>query len=230
MASTAHIIRLRGPFVSNFLVYDKNSTVLIDSGFVGARRRLRKALAEIGRTIADLDLILLTHGHFDHAVHLHWLMAQSGAPLHGHPVEQIHLDGKWPYRGKARVCGASEAVGRFTHRYRPAKITDFLADGEHIPLAGGFRVLHLPGHTEGHLGFFHEATGICFSGDLWSHQRFRKAVAPGILNTCPEHFPDSFRKVLATEPRALYPNHDEGSSPEAMWARFQQYCEKMGWK
>lgn len=102
---SANIVRLKGPVVSNYLIYDRDSTVLIDGGFWRGKQRLVHALSQIGRKLRDLDLILLTHGHLDHTLHLADIRARSGAPVAGHPADQVHINGRWPYRGPSRFAG-----------------------------------------------------------------------------------------------------------------------------
>lgn len=123
--------------------------------------------------------ILLTHGHLEHAGAAA-LRTRTGAPLHAHPLDAAHLEARHPYRGATRVCGALEAAGRWILGYEPPPIDAPLADGDVLPVWGGLRVVHLPGHTVGHCGFHSLRHDFLFNGDLWV--RFLLRTQPGSCN------------------------------------------------
>ncbi|HHG84573.1 MAG TPA: MBL fold metallo-hydrolase [Bacteroidetes bacterium] len=226
MSQAVTIVRLKGPIVSNFLIYDADSTVLVDGGMIGGVKRLESALENIGRRVEDLDLILLTHGHFDHALHIHSIRMRSGAKVAAHPAEQVHVNGKWPYRGPSRVAGTAERIGRFLCRYKAFELDRHLTDGEYIDLCGGIRAIHLPGHTTGHLGFFVETNRILLTGDLFSHWDRRKSQAPAIFSTCPALYPASFAKVIALNPVGIQCNHGNDDSPKTMYNTLKEWAKE----
>ena len=91
--------------VPHVLVDDRSGVVILDTGLPVDGVRIRRKLAQLGAGPRDVRAILLTHGHLDHAGSLSELKAWSGAPVYAHALEQAHLDGAFPYRGLARVCG-----------------------------------------------------------------------------------------------------------------------------
>lgn len=96
--------------------------------------------APVLRYLADegltLDAILLTHHHADHVGGVPALRATASAPVYG---------------------PAQEAIEGLTH---PLKEGDVVA----LPGIGtSFRVLDIPGHTAGHVGYYGE--GVLFCGD-----------------------------------------------------------------
>jgi glyoxylase-like metal-dependent hydrolase (beta-lactamase superfamily II) len=185
----------------------RREAVIIDTGLTGEMWALARVLKEIGLGWSDVRAILLTHGHLDHTGHLARLKQLTGAPILAHPAEQAHIDGTFPYRGASRVCGALEACGRALLRYRAAAIDEPLHDGMDLPYWGGLRVIHLPGHTQGHCGFLSAKLDLLFTGDLFASYGFLAHLPPAILNSCPEYFDSSLQRVQEIKPRRIVPNH-----------------------
>lgn len=199
---------IRSWFGSFYLLVDGARSVVLDTGLAaGDRGRLRRALAAHGLGPRDVAAIVLTHGHFDHTGNLAWLKAWTGAPLYAHPAEQAHIEGTFPYRGAARVCGVLEAVGRAMLRHRPARIDHPIADGDVLPFWGGLRVVHLPGHTDGHCGFLSAKRDLLFVGDLFASFGFSTHRPPGIFNSRPELLAGSLAKAAAVRAARIVPNH-----------------------
>ncbi len=221
-----HAIGGPWPLVSCHLPVWGNSAVLIDTGLWGAPRGLRKLMCRLGLKPESLCAILLTHGHLDHTGGLAAIKAWSRAPVYAHPAEQAHIDGNYPYRGAARVCGALEAAGRALLRYRTVKIDVTLRDGDELPFWGGLRVVHLPGHTAGHCGFFSARENVLFSGDLFASYGVCTHLAPGFLNSEPTRLPASVARVRALDPVGLIPNHYDCADITAHRRRFERLCRE----
>jgi glyoxylase-like metal-dependent hydrolase (beta-lactamase superfamily II) len=187
---------------------DGRGAVLLDTGLVGERWQIRWQLRRLGLEPRDVRAILLTHGHLDHAGNLAWAKQWTGAPIYAHPAEQAHIDGDFPYAGAARWCGWLERAGRAILGVgAPAKIDVPLADGEELPWWGGLRVVHLPGHTLGHCGFYSARHRVLFSGDLFASYFFKVHLPPPILNSAPELIPASLEKARRLGARFLVPQH-----------------------
>jgi glyoxylase-like metal-dependent hydrolase (beta-lactamase superfamily II) len=191
----------------HLLVDNLGQAVLLDTGLFGEMPFLRLKLKRLGLKPSDLKAILLTHGHLDHAGNLAEVKALTGAPIYAHPTEQSHIDGTYKYQGINRWCGRLEGLGRFCFAYRPAQIDVPLHDGDKLPFWGGLRVVHLPGHTAGHCGFYSAPYDLLFSGDLFASYFYNTHLPPPILNSYPELIPSSVDKALALKPRRIIPNH-----------------------
>ena len=207
----------------HLLVDDERNAVLIDTGLVGEFFLLRRLLRKLELKPSDIKAILLTHGHLDHTGNLAVIRDWTGAPVYAHPAEQEHIRGTYPYQGTARWCGRMEAIGRTILRYRPAAIDHPLSDGEQLPFWGGLQVLHLPGHTAGHCGFYSARHDLLFSGDLFASYFYSVHAPPPILNSQPERLPASFARVAELNPRFLLPNHYDYADPQLHRQRFQKH-------
>jgi glyoxylase-like metal-dependent hydrolase (beta-lactamase superfamily II) len=113
-----------------------------------------------------------------------------------------------------------EACGRIILRYRRAAIDHLLHDGMELPYWGGLRVIHLPGHTAGHCGFYSARFNLLFSGDLFASYGLVTHLPPDFLNSCPEHFSASLDRVNELAPQRIIPNHYLGFDSEIHRRKF----------
>jgi len=211
---------IRGIMGCCFLLADGDASVMIDTGMVGEPELIRRLVRKLGLKPQSIKAILLTHGHLDHAGNLAWLKDWTGAKVFAHVEEVRHVAGTYPYTGVARWCGRLEAAGRFLFRYRAATIDEFLSDGQELPYWGGLRVIHLPGHTGGHCGFYSARHDLLFSGDMFASYFFNVHRSPAILNSVPEHFPASVEKIRRLNPRWIVPCHYDCLDGELHRRRF----------
>jgi glyoxylase-like metal-dependent hydrolase (beta-lactamase superfamily II) len=125
---------------------------VIDPG--GEVDRLLKALADKGLT---LEKIWITHGHMDHAGGAAELKRLTGVPIEGpHKDDQFWID---RIQESGEMYGIPEARIFVTDRW--------LDDGDVVALGETqFEVLHCPGHTPGHVIFFHRQARFAQVGDV----------------------------------------------------------------
>ena len=166
----AGLHRLGGP-VNMYLIEAPEGLTLIDAGFPGDEARVAEALAGLGRGLADLRHIVLTHAHFDHIGALAALVRASGARtwLHVADVEIAERGSGFRPMTPAPGLIAGLIYRRFARGDRVvegARIDERLTDGDVIPLAGGLQVVHAPGHCAGQCAFLWRDRGVAFLGDV----------------------------------------------------------------
>ena len=213
----------------HLLVDERGEVVLLDTGLVGERWQIRRCLRRLGLDAEAVKAILLTHGHLDHTGNLAWAKEWTGAPVYAHPMEQAHIDGVFPYAGINRWCGRLEAAGRGLLRAGGAvRIDRFLNDGDELPFWGGLRVIHLPGHTLGHCGFYSARHDLLFSGDLFASYIFNVHLPPAILNSAPALIPESLEKARRLNARFIVPQHYDVLDGELHRRRFDALLARQG--
>jgi glyoxylase-like metal-dependent hydrolase (beta-lactamase superfamily II) len=118
---------------------------------------LERLLALVAREGLTLEKILVTHAHIDHAGAVAELAARLSLPIEGpHPDDQFWID-LLPQQGAN--YGFPPAGAFVPDRW--------LADGDEVTVgAETLTVRHCPGHTPGHVIFFHAGARVAFVGDV----------------------------------------------------------------
>ncbi|MEU6202679.1 MBL fold metallo-hydrolase [Micromonospora musae] len=147
------------------LVDDDGSVTLVDCGLKRAPVRIVRGLAALGKTPADVTRIVLTHAHPDHAGGAAELARRTGAPVVVHAADVEYAQAGHAPPRDPRVTGG-RLFSRFGGGNFPAvDVAQPLADGDVLPVGGGLRVVHTPGHSPGHVSLLHEPTGVLITGD-----------------------------------------------------------------
>ncbi len=224
----SRLYRLGGRLVSAHLLVDDDGLVLVDAGLTGIAGELEGLLKEIQRSPEEVKAILLTHGHLDHTGDASRIQWETGAAVWVHPAERDHVDGRVQYRGWARGCGLLEAAGRLAFSFTPPEVTGDLSDGQRLPWWGGLRVVHLPGHTPGHCGFFCERTGWLLSGDVFASYAWSVHLPPLLLNRDQAGVRTTLKKVAAMELSGVIPSHYDVLDPRLHARRLREFAGRCG--
>ena len=128
---------------------------VVDPG--GDLEKIRAAVAEEGVTV---EKILLTHAHIDHAGGTAELSKELGIPIEGPQKE----DNFW-------IVGLPQQAQMFGFPAPEVFTPDRgLEDGQQVTVGNQtLEVLHCPGHTPGHVVFYHKESGLALVGDVLFH-------------------------------------------------------------
>ena len=164
VAPDVHAMRLIG--VNAFLISGDELT-LVDAGHRGSGVILRRQLAVIGRQLSDIRRIVCTHGHPDHIGGVQEIARASGAEVLMHSADMERLRIRF-----REVISGRPAPGAII-AYLTQAPTDVVGaeDGDELPLLGGLRVLHTPGHTPGSICLYSETRRLLIVGDLLQRMR-----------------------------------------------------------
>ena len=143
------------PFEQNCTLFwceQTRQAAVIDPG--GDVERILEALAKEGLTLSK---ILVTHGHIDHAGGVAELTERTGAPVEGpHREDQFWIEGM---PQQSRMFGFPNV-----RSFEPSR---WLEGGDTVTFGEvTLEVLHCPGHTPGHVVFFHPESRLAQVGDV----------------------------------------------------------------
>lgn len=145
--------------------------VLVDAGLYGSSERIATAAARLFGPDARPAAIVLTHGHFDHVGALRQLAERWDVPIYAHELELPYLTGLSAYPPPDPTVGGG-AMARLAGLYPrgPENVRDRIrtlpADGA-VPGMPGWRWIHTPGHTPGHVSLFRESDRTLIAGDAF---------------------------------------------------------------
>jgi glyoxylase-like metal-dependent hydrolase (beta-lactamase superfamily II) len=155
--------------VNAYLVLDKRELTLIDTGLPGSALSIVDAITRLGRRTDELKHIVVTHCHSDHAGSATALQRMVPASIYMHTDDaELASEGRClrrvqPLGMRGRLL--SPLLVAAPRQIEPVEVDHRLADGDELPLAGGMRVVHTPGHSEGHVALLAPAKGAVFAAD-----------------------------------------------------------------
>lgn len=210
---------VRPRFDAAYLLVHAGHGAFIDCGTNHSVPRLLAALVDAGIEAAQVDWLILTHVHLDHAGGAGELMARlPHARLVVHPRGARHMiDPSQLWAGALAVYGEDvmeQAYGQL--RPVPAECVVEAPDGHVVDLRGRrLRCLDTPGHAKHHLAVYDEQARVCFTGDTFglSYREFDTARGPFMLpTTTPVQFDPpalhaSIERLLSLKPEAMYLTH-----------------------
>ncbi|MDX2005743.1 MAG: MBL fold metallo-hydrolase [Meiothermus sp.] len=157
-----------------YLIRSKSAAVLVDAGVRRSPPQIERGLKRLGLGWTDLTHIFITHAHPDHVGNFAEIARLSGAEVWAHRLELPVL------RGERPVAMANPAGLRAVDRLLGSGIRTLMpgtqatgkaeraleADAHLSHILPGLRTVHLPGHSPGQLGFYHQAEGWLVGGDV----------------------------------------------------------------
>jgi len=210
---------VRPRFDAAYLIVENGRAAFVDCGTNFAVPRMLDALAQHGLTPDDVDWLILTHVHLDHAGGAGALMQQlPRARLAVHPRGARHMiDPSVLWAGASAVYGEEvmDATYGRLHPVAAERVTE-APDGHVLDLAGrALRCIDTPGHAKHHLTVYDARANVCFAGDTFglSYRQFDTARGPFIVPTTspvqfdPQALHASIDRLLALQPEAMYLTH-----------------------
>jgi glyoxylase-like metal-dependent hydrolase (beta-lactamase superfamily II) len=185
------ISQKKGGRVHAYLLDDGEELTLIDTLFDNDAGRVLAAIKEIGREVSDLKNIIATHAHRSHIGGVAALRKLSGGKVWSHEWEadiiagerqaqRVSLVPKRPLRVYYIQVGL--AIGVDGHV--PCEVDGFLREGDRI---GPLQVIHMPGHSPGHTGFYWKKRSAVFAGDALATWPYLSLGWDGLTTNIKQH-------------------------------------------
>lgn len=158
------------------LAWDDKHLVLVDAGLPGQATAIADAITTAGFNPKDLTHIIITHQDWDHVGSIPELTKlATTAKTIAHSQEAPYIDGrKLPIKLAARLEQYNSipeehraAVDNWKTIYQntPIPINIQVEDKQVLPICGGIEIVHVPGHTPGHIAVYFQQSRIIVCGD-----------------------------------------------------------------
>lgn len=209
-----------------YLVYGSEQVLLIDTGCSGNINNLEEALEQKELLITDIDLIIITHSHYDHVGNLAEIKEKSGARVLAHRDAACYLKkGHTPFpKGTMMPFKIISNTGnRFFSsggRFTPVE-PDIVIEGDYDLSTSEppVNIIHTPGHTSGSICVIVNNEDAIVGDTLFNI--IPGTVYPPFANDETELI-KSWEKLLSTGCNTFYPGHGKPFSRE----KFRKCFEK----
>jgi glyoxylase-like metal-dependent hydrolase (beta-lactamase superfamily II) len=202
----------KGGRVHAYLFEQDRELTLVDTLFDADGERVLDCIRRIGRSPGNLKHIALTHAHRSHLGGLARLKRLTGALVCAHEWEAdiiagerlaqpVSLRPQGPLSTYPMRIGL--ALGR--PRHMPCPVDRSLREGDQV---GPLRVVHIPGHTPGHLAFHWDQRGVLAVGDAVATWPRIDAGWPG-FNLNEGQYRASLKRLAQIEAEVIAVGHGE---------------------
>nr|WP_106783108.1 MBL fold metallo-hydrolase [Lysinibacillus timonensis] len=155
----------------HFVGDSKDHFVLVDAGMPDSAEEIISVTEERFGPNSRPKAIILTHGHFDHVGAIIELVKHWEVTVYAHALELPFLTGKMSYpEPDNTVEGGMVAKMSKVFPNEPINLGDRverLPSDFSVPHMPGFRWIHTPGHSPGHVSLFRDADRALIAGDAF---------------------------------------------------------------
>ena len=215
--------------IATALLESNGHHALVDPGPGSTLENLRQQLRARGLSVADLDTLLLTHIHLDHA-------GATGALVRENPQLAVYVH----KLGAPHMIDPSKLLASAA-RLWPNDLQELFGDALPVPaenlriLEGGETIVHgarrievvyTPGHASHHVSFFENLEGVAFTGDtagirIEGHTYVMPATPPPDIDL--KIWDGSFTAIRERKPARLFLTHfGFANNPEEHLALFRE--------
>jgi hydroxyacylglutathione hydrolase len=199
LASGIYQLRGEKPGSHVYLIKGDTKNVLIDTGVTSKFPVLKRRLTELGLRVRDVNLIILTHEHYDHIGATAFFHRTAVVAAHRLAANKLELQ--------------DEFVTLSKYRNQPSKlfwVDVWLEDGSIVDLGNyELQVIHTPGHTSGCICLYEPRAGLLFTGDtVFAGGTLSEIAVGGNVSD----YVNSVRRLSNLKIKQFYPGHGRVSS------------------
>lgn len=215
--------------------------VLIDTGMPESANRIVDAAKDRFGESSKPQAIILTHGHFDHVGAAVDLVRTWGVPVYAHEAELPFLTGTTSYpEPDGTVEGGLVAKMSPLFPNDPVdlghNVKPLPSDGS-VPSMPGWRWIHTPGHTPGHISLFRDKDRTLIAGDAFVTvkqeslykvitQHFEFSGPPRYLTTDWDAARKSVEKLEALKPAVAVTGHGRPAAGDELSEGLRKLVEQ----
>jgi hydroxyacylglutathione hydrolase len=189
-----------------YLLETEKGFVLIDTGRKSARSTLEEEMAVAGCNTENLDLIILTHGDFDHTGNCAYFREKYNVKIAMHQSDSGMVEfGDMFWNRKSGNWVLKKLVNTFFNitKFKPDFTIDEKTDLSDYGLDA--EIIYIPGHSKGSIGILTD-NGDLFCGDLFSNV---KKPEPNSVVDDLDELNESIARVKDLQIEMIYPGHGQ---------------------
>ena len=199
--------------IDNCFLLRGEHTILIDGGAPSNLNSFTSRLKQLEVDPKQIELIILTHGHWDHIASLSKVRELTGAKVAVHKADQTMIEtGEPPFPAGTNGYGRAMSwlAKKLIHPHLTKIKVDRILDDNGLSLSEfGIpgKVVHTPGHTMGHVSIVLDS-GEAFVGDMAMNAWFLR-LTPGLPILADDFglLIQSWKKLLQMGVKRIYPAH-----------------------
>lgn len=205
--------------------------VLVDTGLENSADFILECVEKRFGKNSRPEAIILTHGHFDHVGSVIKLSELWSVPVYIHELEIPYVTGKKDYPASDPTVDEG-MVAKMSPNFPHTSIDVGMRavalpkDGS-VPGMPGWKWIHTPGHTEGHISLFREKDRVLIVGDAFSTTKQESLLSvithaeqisgpPKYLTTDWQSAENSIKHLMNLNPSLAIPSHGEPMKGEKL--------------
>lgn len=206
--------------INAYLIEEGGRVTLVDAGLSGLYRDLPRELASMGRSMDDIEALVLTHGHSDHVGFAERLRNEHRVPVSVHEADAALARGEVP--NPAKGFGPTKigplvgflwySLVRGGLRTRHIGEVSSFGDGATLDVPGSPRVILTPGHTPGSAALHFASRDALLVGDAFATYAVTTgAHGPGIapFTADPSKAVESLTRIEDIQASVALPGHGD---------------------